>query len=227
MHPLLHNPVYEALLSGDARLGTRRGNVAFFDADVSPFVGFPEGHETGFEELRRYLPAGRKVLYARTEPIPLPAGWRLGAYLEGRQFVFEGVAAEPDPRITLVPLRAEHVPEMIALTALTRPGPFDRRTIAFGHYYGVFEDGRLASMAGQRLHPTGYSEISAVCTHPDFLGRGYAAALLQLQLVLMRDAGTTPFLHVRADNDRAIALYERLGFRASRPMHFYFMEREV
>ena len=226
MHPLLHNPVYHALCSVDAHLGTRQGQVAFFDAEVSPFAGFPEGCAEGFEELRALLPAGRRIIYARPEPIEVPQGWQLKVHLEGLQFVFEGTVLPPDPRISLEPLRAEHVPEMIALTALTKPGPFDRRTIEFGHYYGVLEEGRLAAMAGQRLHPAGYAEISAVCTHPDFLGKGYAAALMQRQLVLMQEAGQIPFLHVRADNERAIALYERLGFRVSRPMQFYFMERE-
>ncbi|GAB4092697.1 GNAT family N-acetyltransferase [Flaviaesturariibacter terrae] len=225
MQQLLQNSVYEALSSGDARLGTRRGNVAFFDADVSPFVGFPEGLAEGFAELHALLPAGRRILFARPEPLAIPGGWTLRVHIEGAQFVYEGGADAPLSAVELQPLGPEHVPEMIALTALTKPGPFDRRTIEFGHYYGVFEAGRLVAMTGQRLHPGNYSEISAVCTHPDFLGRGYAAALMQQQLRLMRAAGTTPFLHVRADNTRAIELYERLGFRRSRPMQFYFMER--
>jgi predicted GNAT family acetyltransferase len=99
------------------------------------------------------------------------------------------------------------------------------RTIEFGHYYGVFHEGKLVAMTGQRLHPSPYAEISAVCTHPDFLGRGYAGALIQQQLHLIQMENKVPFLHVRSDNERAIALYHRLGFKKSGPMNFYFMKR--
>lgn len=114
---------------------------------------------------------------------------------------------------------------MVALAALTKPGPFNSRTIEFGEYYGIFENGRLASMTGQRLHVENYTEVSAVCTHPDFLGKGYAAALLQHQLQIICGNGQIPFLHVRADNERAIALYERLGFKKNGGMNFYFLKR--
>ena len=114
---------------------------------------------------------------------------------------------------------------MVALARLTKPGPFDTRTIEFGHYYGFLEAGRLAAMTGQRMHVGPYSEVSAVCTHPDFLGRGYATRLIGQQLALIGAAGEMPFLHVRADNARAIAVYERLGFVANGPMNFYFLKR--
>jgi predicted GNAT family acetyltransferase len=108
---------------------------------------------------------------------------------------------------------------------LTKPGPFAMRTIEFGYYHGIFDRDKLVAMTGQRLHPGHYAEVSAVCTHPDHLGKGYAAALLLHQLAIIRRQGKIPFLHVRADNDRAIALYERLGFRENGPMNFYFLTK--
>jgi predicted GNAT family acetyltransferase len=115
---------------------------------------------------------------------------------------------------------------MVQLAALTKPGPFALRTIDFGSYYGIFEAGRLAAMTGQRLHVYDHAEISAVCTHPDFLGKSYATTLLQHQLGLVLNDNKIPFLHVRADNARAISIYERLGFALNGPMHFYFLERK-
>jgi predicted GNAT family acetyltransferase len=126
----------------------------------------------------------------------------------------------------LVPLQSRHVDEMTALAKLTKPGPFNKRTIEFGHYYGIFENDKLAAMTGQRLHVYNYTEVSAVCTHPDSLGKGYAAALVKHQLDIICSNGQIPFLHVRTDNDRAIALYERLGFAQNGAMHFYFLDRK-
>jgi predicted GNAT family acetyltransferase len=115
---------------------------------------------------------------------------------------------------------------MIELVRLTRPGPFGKKTIDFGYYHGIFDDNRLVAMTGQRLHVEKHTELSAVCTHPDYLGKGYATALMQHQMQIILRNGQKPFLHVRDDNDRAIAVYERLGFVVSRPMYFYFLIRK-
>ncbi|TCJ13335.1 GNAT family N-acetyltransferase [Flaviaesturariibacter flavus] len=226
MNPLLDNPVYNALCTRDAHLGTRQGSVAWFDAEVSPFAGFPVGYAPGLAELLGLLPAGRRILHASRTPVHAFGGWKPVASISGLQFVYGGVTPVDDADERLVPLSAQHATEMVALAALTRPGPFAIRTIDFGNYFGVIDGGKLVAMAGQRLHLPGYSEISAVCTHPEHLGKGYAAALIQRQLSLICATGNTPFLHVRDDNKRAIALYERLGFRVSGPMHFYFLEKE-
>jgi predicted GNAT family acetyltransferase len=109
-------------------------------------------------------------------------------------------------------LNESNVPEMMALTELTKPGPFNERTHQMGEYFGIRCDGKLVAMAGERLRVPGYTEISAICTHPDRLGKGHAAALTSLLIHRIIDRGERPFLHVRAENTRAVALYERLGF---------------
>ncbi len=221
----LDNPVYHALITGDRHLAMGEGHVRYFEESVSPFAAFEGGYENGFKDLYQQLAPGRKILFATREKIDTPEGWQLQVAVGGLQFVYDHATAKADTRGLPVLLNNEHVEEMKALAMLTRPGPFDIGTIRFGHYYGILEEGRLASMTGQRLHPGNYSEISAVCTHPDFLGRGYAAILIQLQLELIIKEGRMPFLHVRDDNERAISLYERLGFRKNGVMNFYFMKR--
>jgi len=222
---LLDNPVYNALLSGDAAFANGSGNVRYFDEAVSPFAGFPIGDEYGFEELATQLPAGRRILFASITPIAIPQHWQLKAYIQGSQFVFDITHAIPPPALSPVALGPQHIDEMVALAALTKPGPFNKRTIEFGSYYGFLENNRVVAMTGQRLHVQEYAEISAVCTHPDALGKGYATALLLHQLAIILNTGKIPFLHVRSDNDRAIAIYERVGFRYRGPMHFYFLQR--
>ncbi|MGZ8545692.1 MAG: GNAT family N-acetyltransferase [Flavisolibacter sp.] len=225
MELILNNPVYHALVTGDKELAKGSGRVRYFDESVSPFAGIDDGYEEGFEELFRQLPEGRKILYATPQQIMVPEGWDLHVAVGGLQFVYQDPIPDIAASVLPVLLNESHIEEMIALATLTRPGPFGPGTISFGHYYGIFENGRLASMTGQRLHPGNYSEISAVCTHPDFLGKGYAAILIQQQLNLIGKTGRIPFLHVRDDNERAIQLYERLGFRVNGPMNFYFMKR--
>jgi ribosomal protein S18 acetylase RimI-like enzyme len=224
---ILHNPVYQGLTSGDQHLGLGSENVKYFDEAVSPFVGFDEGYKQGFEELYDLLPAGRNILYAIPQPIATPKGWQLLHEIKGVQMVYEAAGEVLPIAFTPVPLDAPYAAEMVELARLTKPGPFGLRTIEFDHYYGIFEQDKLVAMTGQRLHPQQYTEVSAVCTHPDHLGKGFASILVQHQVQLILQQGKIPFLHVRADNSRAITLYERLGFRISRDMNFYFMRRDA
>jgi predicted GNAT family acetyltransferase len=117
------------------------------------------------------------------------------------------------------------VSAMLELTALTEPGPFRERTIELGNFYGIFEGDRLLAMAGQRMHIPGFVEVSAVCTHPDARGRGYAGIVMS---EVMRDIfadGSTPFLHAFANNP-AVRLYEKLGFTQRRSFHLAVIKRE-
>lgn len=226
MEDLLDNPVYNALLSGDSHFNIGNNKTVFFDEEVSPFAGFDNENKNGFEELRDLLPQGRKILYANSNRITIPTGWKLLAEIAGLQFVLYNYVPQEQYLMEPVSLEKENVEEMINLTALTKPGPFNQRTIEFGQYFGIFQDNRLAAMTGERMHISNYTEVSAVCTHPDYLGKGFAGTLLHHQINLILKTGQTPFLHVRADNVRAIELYKRIGFKESRTMNFYFLKKE-
>jgi predicted GNAT family acetyltransferase len=112
-----------------------------------------------------------------------------------------------------VPLGDNDVPEMLDLVARTRPGPFLPRTVELGRYLGIRRGGALVAMAGERLHPPGWSEISAVCTDPAHRGQGLASRLVRAVVALIRERGELPFLHAAADNTNALRLYESMGFR--------------
>lgn len=226
MTNLLNNPVFNALSSGDAHLGFGNEKAKSYFEEVSPFAGFEDGYKNGFDDLYDLFPAGHSFLYATQHPISIPLNWRLVQHVEGVQMIHNKKSVVNLSPVTLVPLNASHVEEMMQLTELTKPGPFEKRTIEFGNYYGIFDGNKLVSMAGQRMHLVGYTEISAVCTHPDYLGKGYAYALVRQLVNVIYDLRQIPFLHVRGDNFRAIGLYERMGFNIRSPMHFYFMKKK-
>ena len=225
MAHVLDNPVWNALISGNSALAQGPASVKYFAEDVSPFVGFDAFTPPAFELLHALVPAGRVLGVVSPTPLAIPAQWQVVKHLQVGQMVQEQPAAAVLPGPPPVQLGPAHVPAMLALTKQTNPGPFFPNTIAFGHYEGIFEGTELVAMAGQRMHPVPYAEISAVCTHPGYLGRGYAGQLILRQAQRIVAAGGIPFLHVKSDNARAIKLYHHLGFVARREMSFYIIRK--
>lgn len=225
MEEVLNNPIYHALRSGNRHLAFGAEPILFFDPEVSPFVGFDALSDANFNQLYTMVPEGRRLCFTAGTGVKLPRGWEILHCIPGIQMLCTGSSPEIKITETLIPLTREQVPQMVELARLTKPGPFDNRTIEFGFYEGIFEGARLAAMTGQRLQVHQYAEISAVCTHPDFLGRGYARQLIYSQICRMKTAGQIPFLHVRDDNERAIAIYKNLGFTTRIPISFYFIKK--
>lgn len=223
MEHVLDNPAWNALISGNEQLSYGNGQVRFFDKGVSPFAAFKENTADSFRLLYEMLPHNGPVLFVTPVETEIPATWKVLQLIKGLQMVYDVVKTQDEMQIELVPLTDKHVPQMLALAKLTNPGPFAEKTIDFGHYQGVFENDKLVAMAGQRLHVFNYAEVSAVCTHPDHTGKGYARQLLLYHINRIKAASGIPFLHVRYDNERAIKVYENLGFSTRREVYFYVM----
>lgn len=226
MEHILDNPAWHALTSHNRPLGTVLGATAFFRPDVSPFTAVERPEQRHLTALHEAVPFDNVVIFVSNQKMDIPSPWKLLAAIDGYQMLHHGPAnpvSEGGPSITT--LAQEHVPEMLALTSLTNPGPFATETIRFGHYEGILEDGRLVAMAGQRLHPKGFAEISAVCTHPEHLGKGYARHLLLRQVSRIQKNEEVPFLHVKADNTRAIGVYESLGFAIRTEIFFHVLQK--
>lgn len=221
----LNNPVFHALSGRDSHLGNGKEKVKYFDEEVSPFASFEDGYHRGFDDLYDILPPKRGILYASPQRIEKPPKWKQLMNIAGVQMLHINKVPFENFKADIVPLNTEHVEQMVALAKLTVPGPFGPRTIEFGYYYGIFDGENLVAMTGQRMHVDEFSEVSAVCTHPDYLGRGYATALTRHQVNLIYDQGCQPFLHVRGDNIRAIKVYERLGFAIRSEMNFYLFRK--
>jgi GNAT superfamily N-acetyltransferase len=213
-HPL-DNPAWAALAGPQAPLAERRGRAARFPVDVSPFAGVADPADpAAWADLARVVgPGGVAVLpHAPEHP---PAGWETvgaipGVQMDGSGLVGPSTGTAPDPEVVL--LGPADVPEMLDLAARTRPGPFLQRTLVLGTYLGVRRGGALVAMAGERMRPPGWTEISAVCTDPAHRGQGLAARLVRAVARGVRERGEVPFLHAAADNHAAIRLYGELGF---------------
>ena len=133
--------------------------------------------------------------------------------------------SEDDPAIEL--LDESDADDMMALATLTKPGPFAQRTHLLGRYWGVRADGKLIAMAGERMRQPGYTEVSGVCTHPDFRGRGLGSRLCRHVQRQIQKEGNIPYLHVFSTNGAAISIYESLGFRPRITLHTALFESDA
>jgi ribosomal protein S18 acetylase RimI-like enzyme len=216
---VLDNAVWHSLAGAHRELAEREGLAARYEPDVSVFGGIADGTDAAWRDLEHVVgPSGIGVLF-RAEIPRLPPGWTRLDGGRGHQMVLGDLAAVDVPA-GVRDLGPADVGEMLALVELTRPGPFATRTVELGGYVGVFDGDRLVAMAGQRLAPPGFREVSAVCTHPDFRGRGLAAGLTALVARRILDRGERPFLHHASDNDAARRVYEAIGFAFRRQVVF-------
>lgn len=220
---LLDNPIWNALNTKHSALAVGDRLAKRYPAEIGPLSGVVEQCAAAYEALRTLTgPNGVAALFLESPP-EMREGWSLVRGGLMSQMIWSGGSglrtAPLDGPATLRPLTRADVPAMLELAELTEPGPFGRRTSELGEFFGIFEAGRLMAMAGQRLHLPGFAEVSAVCTHPDARGRGYARALMSEVMAGILRRGETPFLHVFADNYPAIRVYEGLGFIRRRSLH--------
>jgi predicted GNAT family acetyltransferase len=221
MNHILDNPIWNALISNNAVFSTGNEQAKVFNREVAIFAGMKDNSESDLEHLAEILPNETPVILFTDKKINLARTWKNVFCEPLTQMIFSDEITTQSADNQIQKLNPDHIPSMIELIAKTNPGPFFSRTIELGNYEGIFEDGQLVAMTGQRLRPDKYTEISAVCTHPDYSGKGYAGKLIRNQLYHIRQASRIPFLHTLATNYGAIRLYERLGFSLRKIMVVY------
>ncbi|CAN5458970.1 GNAT family N-acetyltransferase [soil metagenome] len=212
----LDNAAWVALTTRHAHFAETFGGARRYRVDVSPFCAVDEVDRSWDDLAGLVGPGGTAVLLRRSIGDP-PAVCETLMSGVGQQMVATDLRQQPDVDARL--LDDGDVDQMLELISLTRPGPFGRRTIGLGDYHGVFDDGRLVAMAGERMTLPGFTDVSAVCTHPDARGRGLAGQLTYLVASRIRERGDRAFLHV-ADGNPAQSVYERIGFTVRTPVEF-------
>lgn len=212
MNRLLDNIVWHTLTGPHARYAAGTDGARRYARGFSPIVGFRDGDKPDFAALAPYCEPGEHF-YCDGWTGPAPAGWCIDAESTMFKMIWQGAAPPPDELPDAVPLRAEHALSALELAQLTRPGPFGLRTIELGDYFGCFDGARLVAMAGERMFAGRLREVSGVCTHPDFQGRGLARRLVAKLIARQVARNDVPFLHVMRENATAHRLYVDMGFR--------------
>jgi len=223
MTHILDNPIWNALNSGNRTIAFGTDSATYIKRDVGLFAGLKDNSVQDLHELYTLLPSKSVVILFTPGDISIPSYWRIQLKKDLLQMEYQHSNSFIADKSEIVQLTDDNIPAMLELTALTKPGPFLQRSIDFGNYEGIFVDGQLVAMTGQRLQPEPYIEVSAVCTHPYHTGKGYAAKLVRSQVEHIKALSGIPFLHVYPENV-ACKLYHKLGFNARKQMLVYVLE---
>ena len=223
-HPLDH-PIWTALTTTQQALAEGGARARRYPTEVTPFADMPDLSAENFAALAALMsPTDIAVLFT-PQAVKAPAEFKVVLADTGEQMIGTPVGT-PANGVDIVTLGVDDVPDMIELTALTKPGPFTARTHELGTFLGIRVDGQLVAMAGERMKPAQYTEMTAVCVHPSHRGRGYGQMLLSAVSRQIVSRGEIPFLHVFTSNHSAIALYRRQGMEIRRRLHVTVLKKE-
>jgi ribosomal protein S18 acetylase RimI-like enzyme len=214
-HDALDNPIWNALTTYQAGLASGNERAKRYPPLVTPLAGMADQDAGAFDSLAAILGAQPMVGLFLDRPAEPPPNWDVLQAHPIRQMIWAGSSVQAASE-EITPMTAADVAEMVALADLTKPGPMYERVLELGSYFGVRDGSRLVAVAGERLHLTGYTEVSGVCTHPQYRGRGLAHRLVSVLVARIVARAETPFLHVKTDNASAERVYEALGFRTRR-----------
>jgi ribosomal protein S18 acetylase RimI-like enzyme len=211
----LNNPIWHALTTHHAALAIGNDHAKRYPPLVTPLAGMVDQDAGAFDALAEVVGPQPMVGLFLDRPAEPPPDWEILQAHPIRQMVWAG-SSVPVVSEAITAMSAADVAEMVALADLTKPGPMFERVLELGSYFGVRDGSRLVAVAGERLHLDGYTEVSGVCTHPEYRGHGLASRLVSALVARIAARSETPFLHLKTDNASAERVYEGLGFRTRR-----------
>jgi predicted GNAT family acetyltransferase len=224
-HPLDH-PVWTALTTRQQALAEGGDHARRYPTAIAPFADMAEISPRGFASLSAMMLGSEIAVLFTPDPVTEPAEFKVLLAEPGEQMI--GTPADvPADKVDILTLGVADVPDMMALTELTKPGPFSARAHELGTFLGIRVDGQLVAMAGERMKPADYTEITAVCVHPEHRGRGYGQILLSAVSRQILARGEIPFLHLFTSNTSALALYRRQGMEIRRRLHVTVLQKHV
>jgi predicted GNAT family acetyltransferase len=225
LHPLDH-PIWSALTTRQHALAEGGALARRYPSAIAPFAAIVDMSPQSFAALSALMSRSEVAVLFTPDPVTPPAEFKILLAETAEQMI--GMSAESSlPGVEAVTLGVDDAPAMMELTELTKPGPFTLRTHELGTFLGIRIDGQLVAMAGERMKPANYTEITAVCVHPDHRGRGYAQALLAAISRQIVARGEIPFLHVFSENKSAVALYRRQGMEIRRRLYVTVLQRQM
>jgi len=216
---MLDRPVWSSLTTAHLAIGEGGALARRYQTDVNHWASARDDSPEAVARLAALVEPDGTIYTAQSTPLPPLPDMRVVKDALGVQMLDTGADLPNGGRGDIAKLGDADAADMLALATLTDPGPFLARTHVMGDYFGVRAEGRLIAMAGERMRFPGYTEVSAVCTHPDFRGRGYGTRLMAHVMRAIRARGETPFLHAWKTNESAIRLYESIGFKHRRDLH--------
>jgi predicted GNAT family acetyltransferase len=224
MHPL-DRPVWASLITYHVPLSEGNELARRFARDVNLFASARDDTPEAVAELASLVKPDETIFILQVPQIVIPSGLVEIKAAKGVQMVAPRGMTSETSRGDILTLTQEDAPEMLALATLTEPGPYLTRTPAMGTFIGIRSGGRLVAMAGERMRFPGYTEVSGVCTHPEFRGRGLARRLSAAVVAGIEARGDQAFLHAWKSNHSAISLYEGLGFKVRAEVNVAVLKR--
>ena len=218
-YELLDNPIWNALQTKHQAYATGTPVIKRYPREMLPFLACQNPAASKLNDIEPWLATDEKLFIVGEIP-PLPSNWMLTKQLDCVQMVCEDQKNIFRQDVHITRISGTENDELIQLIDMVQPGYFFKDTILSGRYFGIKEEKKLVAVAGERLRIPGFTEISAVCTHPSFRGKGYAQMLVTHLIRLNHQEGTIPFLHVLENNTLAINIYTLLGFRKRIMMPF-------